>query len=331
MTPWRRLRRNLDSTTTWRRLRLRQKSSKAASEVQQLREQQARQLARSLHLQAAAQAEKKDSAEPDSAIRLLEKRLGEAEKALELQSSEEDKILQALSSLTAALDAARASDNARQKQVLALTTQLKTVKLELARAEATNKRERERMVQANQELADSATAHARRAAAAKQQFSEGRTALYNAAISGHAEAMGVLLDAGADPNQAEETQGLAPLHAAANDLYLPALRLLLEKGAAVDAKNKAGATPLMGACLGGHVEAARLLLEKGAAVDAQAEDGATALMWACRDGHVEAARLLLEKGADRTLRDKDSDTALEIVELNAPEEAKAELRALFSA
>eukprot|EP01045_Picozoa_sp_COSAG04_P000621 COSAG04_NODE_15_length_40535_cov_25.319888_34_plen_947_part_01 len=65
--------------------RLRQKGSKAAAEVQHLREQQARQLARSLHLQAAAQAEKKDSAEPDSAIRLLEKRLGEAEKALELQ------------------------------------------------------------------------------------------------------------------------------------------------------------------------------------------------------------------------------------------------------
>ena len=60
---------------------------------------------------------------------------------------------------------------------------------------------------------------------------------------------------------------------------------------------------------GPKTEMARLLLEKGAAVDAQRKDGATALMLACLGGHVEAARLLLEKGADRTLGDKDGDTA----------------------
>ena len=36
------------------------------------------------------------------------------------------------------------------------------------------------------------------AAAAKQQFYQGRTAVFYAALGGHAEAMGVLLDAGSD-------------------------------------------------------------------------------------------------------------------------------------
>ena len=108
-------------------------------------------------------------------------------------------------------------------------------------------------------------------------------------------------------------------------------RLLLERGAPVDASTEGGTTALILACQNGHVEAARLLLEKGAAVDAQREDGATALMLACQDGHVAAARLLLEKGADRTLCDMGSDTALEFVDLgeHVPEETKAELRALL--
>ena len=62
-----------------------------------------------------------------------------------------------------------------------------------------------------------------------------------------------------------------------------AWRLLLEKGAAVDAKRASGArggdaktawhAPLMNPCARGHVEAARLLLEKGAAVEAKHENG----------------------------------------------------------
>ena len=81
------------------------------------------------------------------------------------------------------------------------------------------------------------------------------------------------------------------------------------------------------------MEAARLLLEAGAAVDAKEECGRTPLMGACMHGHVEAARLLLEKGADRSLPTPTGLTVLE--ELNSgifdlPEEKMAQLRALLA-
>ena len=90
------------------------------------------------------------------------------------------------------------------------------------------------------------------------------------------------------------------------------------------------------------MEAARLLLEKGAAVDAKQEQGSTALMLACQDGQVEAARLLLEKGADRTLADEEGETAMDYVDADddegegegedgskVTEETKEQLRALL--
>ena len=78
------------------------------------------------------------------------------------------------------------------------------------------------------------------------------------------------------------------------------------------------------------MEAARLLLEKGAAVNAQNKGGSTALMSACEKGHVEVARLLLEKGADRTLADKDGDTPSSYYVSKAPtEEAMMQLFALL--
>jgi len=80
-----------------------------------------------------------------------------------------------------------------------------------------------------------------------------------------------------------------------------------------------------------QVEAARLLLEKGAAVDAQVKDGRTPLMMACQTGHVEMARLLLEKGADRTLPTPWGPPLLEVIHrLGLPEEKVAQLRALLA-
>src|SRR5262249_862512 len=56
----------------------------------------------------------------------------------------------------------------------------------------------------------------------------------------------------------------------------------------------------------GQGEVVRLLLRRGANVDAADSDGWTALMWACRGGHLDIAETLLARGADisRTIVDK---------------------------
>jgi ankyrin repeat protein len=47
-------------------------------------------------------------------------------------------------------------------------------------------------------------------------------------------------------------------------MVMEVVALLLERGADVDASNKAGWTPLIAAVLSGHTEVVRLLLERGA-------------------------------------------------------------------
>jgi len=95
----------------------------------------------------------------------------------------------------------------------------------------------------------------------------------------------------------------APLHTAARLGRVNVVRLLLEKGANVDARNDWGVTPLHQAATEGRVGVVRLLLEKGADVDARASFGVTPLLFAASRGHVDVVRLLLEKGADVNARE----------------------------
>ena len=75
-------------------------------------------------------------------------------------------------------------------------------------------------------------------------------------------------------------------------------RLLLEKGAHVNAVAKFNDTTLVWASRNGHERIVPLLLEKGAHINAAAEFGDTALVRALRNEHEHIARLLLEKGAE---------------------------------
>lgn len=59
-----------------------------------------------------------------------------------------------------------------------------------------------------------------------------------------------------------------------------------------------GRTPLICAIQAGRIEAVKMLLEKGAPVNAKTADGATAITEAAGTGNTELARLLLAHGAD---------------------------------
>jgi ankyrin repeat protein len=65
---------------------------------------------------------------------------------------------------------------------------------------------------------------------------------------------------------------------------------------------------LMTVARGGHVAAAKVLLERGAAIDArEAWHGQTALMWATAQGHAPMMRELIARGADVNARSNEEE------------------------
>src|SRR5262249_34074755 len=80
------------------------------------------------------------------------------------------------------------------------------------------------------------------------------------------------------------------------------MRLLLEKGAEVNAKDGAGETALMFACTSGNADAVRLLIERGADVKVKSKRNETALGFAGTSGVQASVALLLAKGAEVDVR-----------------------------
>jgi ankyrin repeat protein len=78
-------------------------------------------------------------------------------------------------------------------------------------------------------------------------------------------------------------------------------RTLLDRGAAIDAKDREGKTALAKAAEADKLPLIRLLLERGANVNARAVDGSTPLFYAAEQDRGAVIALLLERGADPNL------------------------------
>jgi hypothetical protein len=88
------------------------------------------------------------------------------------------------------------------------------------------------------------------------------------------------------------------------------VKLLLDKGADINAKDSDGMTALMYAASSGQTNMVEFLLNKGADINAKDSDDMTALMYAGLSGHTDTVKLLLDKGADINAKDKAGHTAL---------------------
>ncbi|XP_077433690.1 ankyrin repeat and SOCS box protein 5 [Vanacampus margaritifer] len=89
----------------------------------------------------------------------------------------------------------------------------------------------------------------------------------------------------------------SPLHDAASQGRLLALRTLIVQGHNVNSVTMDNVTPLHEACLGDHAPCARALVDAGADVNASTVDGATPLLNACAVGSAACTEVLLENGA----------------------------------
>jgi hypothetical protein len=86
------------------------------------------------------------------------------------------------------------------------------------------------------------------------------------------------------------------------------LTALIEAGANIDERADRGATPVMWAANRGHLDALRLLIQRGADVNALDTLSHTALMYA-QPERLHVVEFLLEHGADPNLRTHDGLTA----------------------
>jgi ankyrin repeat protein len=166
------------------------------------------------------------------------------------------------------------------------------------------------------------------------------TPLIYAVRSNDLDSVKVLLDAGADANQASG-YGWSPLLVATQNRYYKLGAYLISRGADVNLTNKGAWTPLYLATDNRNIESGdypvrkpdmdhldfiKLLLDKGANVNARMKDstetrtvftnqwldenGATAFLRASQSGDIELMKLLLAHGADPKI-----DTALHVTAL----------------
>ena len=124
----------------------------------------------------------------------------------------------------------------------------------------------------------------------------GQTPLYLAVGFNAVETATLLIERGAAVN-AKDDDGDTPLHLAAWNNAVATATLLVERGAAVNAKDNDGYTPLYHAARKNAVATATLLVERGAAVNAKDNDGYTPLHYAAKNNAVETATLLIKRGA----------------------------------
>ncbi|XP_044260278.1 ankyrin repeat domain-containing protein 50 isoform X3 [Tribolium madens] len=145
----------------------------------------------------------------------------------------------------------------------------------------------------------------------------GQAALHVAARLGQAQVVKVLLEAGANADQAN-VDGWTPLRAAAWGGHTEVVELLVDHGCALDSVDAENRTALRAAAWSGHEEIVKILLQHGADVNLTDHEGRTALIAAAYMGHSEIVEHLLDFGADVNHADADGRTALSVAALCAP-------------
>jgi len=151
---------------------------------------------------------------------------------------------------------------------------------------------------------------------------------FDAAAAGDTARLAELVEGDAGLANAYASDGFTPLHLAVFFGRLNAARLLLERGAEVNAvaRNAMRVMPLHSAVAGGHLAICELLLEHGAEVNARQHEGWTPLHGAAEHGDGELVDTLLREGADPKARMDGGETAADTAAKAGHAELAARLR-----
>lgn len=138
-----------------------------------------------------------------------------------------------------------------------------------------------------------------------------------AAERGEDTRLEILLACRADVQRQDDTNE-TPLHKAAKSGHAKVVQLLLDMRAEIDAKGgEYDCSPLYAAAKEDKIATFKLLLERGADKEARQKDDRPVLGQAARTGNKEMVILLLDRRADIQGSDCDRDTPLHIVAMNA--------------
>ena len=130
--------------------------------------------------------------------------------------------------------------------------------------------------------------------------------LWHYSKDGNVREVGRLLSCGVNPNSLVEVKDFKyfargkelPLLCASANGHKEVIKMLLDRGADVNATHHFGATALHWATIKDHQEVVEMLLERGADPDLADEDGYTPLLVATDNTDKDMVKLLLDGGAD---------------------------------
>ncbi|HEY7817660.1 MAG TPA: sigma-70 family RNA polymerase sigma factor, partial [Vicinamibacteria bacterium] len=152
---------------------------------------------------------------------------------------------------------------------------------------------------------------------------------HEAAAIGDVEEVRSILDRSPELLDAYSLEGFTALSLAAHFGHLETMRLLLDRGADVNAvsRHAIGTTPLIAALFGRKVDAARMLIDRGADVRAARggtgwpRAGFTPLHYAAAFGFLDLIEMLMAKGASPEALDESGASPLDAAREAGQEEA----------
>jgi ankyrin repeat protein len=143
----------------------------------------------------------------------------------------------------------------------------------------------------------------------KYRSRHGTHALHWASFQGHAACVRMLLDQGADVHARDDDEETALLLTSISG-NLECMQILIDAKADVNASGMGGETAAHYASLDGYPKRLQLLIDNHADLNVRENDGGTLAMGACRGGRLPCLQLLLDNKADLNVRGKEGKDAL---------------------